>query len=312
MPQGSILGPLLFNIYINDIFWFTPDVKITNYADDTTPYATNKNVERLLEILEQNTSKLMQWFDINYMKLNEKKCQLLVTDPNPQTVKLGNYEVNSSSSVKLLGVTIDNKLSFNEHVTKLCKKANTKLNALARISHIISTTKLRLLMKAFVESHFSYCPLIWMFHSRTLNGKINRIHERALRIVYKDHRLTFQELLDLDGTVTIHHRNLQKLAIEMYKVKHNLAPEILSNIYVRKQIPYNLRNAPIWATSNIKSVSYGSETLSFRGPKTWNMLPDDIQNASCLNEFKRKIKTWKPTGCTCRLCKTYIPSLGFL
>ena len=177
VPQGSILGPLLFNIYINDIFWFTPDIAITNYADDTTPYATEKNIDKLIEVLERNTSKIISWFGENYMKSNDKKSQLLITSPNPLCVNIGNYEVKSSSSVKLLGITIDNKLNFNEHISKLCKKASAKLHALARVSAYMSTNKLRLLSKAFIESQFGYCPLIWMFHSRSLNDRINRIHE---------------------------------------------------------------------------------------------------------------------------------------
>ena len=81
--------------------------------------------------------------------------------------------------------------------------------------------KLRILMKAFIESQFAYCPLIWMFHSREINNKINKLHERALRLVYSDHISTFDELLLKDESLTVHHRNLQKLAIEMYKIKHN-------------------------------------------------------------------------------------------
>ena len=90
----------------------------------------------------------------------------------------------------------------------------------------MTTDKLRVVMKAFIESEFGYCPLIWMFHSRTLNSRINKIHERALRLVYKDNVSTFNELLLKDNSFSIHHRNLQKLAVVMYKVKNNIAPKI--------------------------------------------------------------------------------------
>ena len=85
-------------------------------------------------------------------------------------------------------------------------------------------------MKAFAESQFGYCPLIWMFHSRELNNKMSRIHEKALRITYKDKSSTFQELLEKDNSVSIHHRNVQKLAIEIYKVLHGFSPPILNDI----------------------------------------------------------------------------------
>ena len=119
------------------------------------------------------------------------------------------------------------------------KKASQKLHALARISNHMSQNKLRTLMKAFIESQFGYCPLIWMFHSRALNNHINRIHERAL--VYKNSNLTF-ELLRKDNSFSIHHRNLQKLATEIDKVKNNLSPTLMKDIFTERVIPYDLRN----------------------------------------------------------------------
>ena len=126
-------------------------------------------------------------------------------------------------SVKLLGITIDKKLNFNEHVTNIHKKANQKFHALKRIAKYLDSNKLRILMKAFIESQFNYCPLTWMFHSTQLNNKINKLHDRALRLVYKNQNLSFQELLHLDNSFCIHHRNLQKLTIEMYRAKNKMS-----------------------------------------------------------------------------------------
>ena len=312
VPQGSILGPLLFNIYMNDIFLFVPDINITNYADDTTPYATSKTTDSLISTLELNTTKIVNWFRNNYMKSNEDKKFLIVTNCDDTSATIGNNVIDCSSTVKLLGVTIDNKLNFNEHISKICKKVSTKLHALARVSKYMTTHKLRIIMKAFIESQFGYCPLIWMFHSRTMNNRINNLHERALRLVYNDSISSFQELLEKDKTVTIHHRNLQKLVTEIYKVKNGLSPFMMNNIF--KEIPNNhhLRNNRTFATYNIRTVNCGTETLTFRGPKTWEILPVSIKEAESLKEFKIKVKTWKPEGCTCRLCKTFIPNLGFL
>ena len=99
------------------------------------------------------------------------------------------------ASKKNVGVKFDSNLSFENHITYFCKKASQKLHALARISHYMDLNKRRNLMKAFITSQFSYCPLIWMSHSGNLNNKINRIHERALRLVYQNN-LSFSELLD--------------------------------------------------------------------------------------------------------------------
>ena len=99
------------------------------------------------------------------------------------------FEIESSKKEKLLGISIDTTLFFEHHITSLCKKASQKLHALARISHYIDFEKRRSLMKAFVISQFNYCPLIWMFHNRALNNRINMMHERAFRLVYQNKNL---------------------------------------------------------------------------------------------------------------------------
>ena len=114
------------------------------------------------------------------------------------------------------------------------KKANNKLHALMRVRKYLSWEKLQLLIKCFIESQFNYYPLIWMCHSRALNNKINKLHESALRQVYTDKSLTFEQMLEKDGSVTIHQRNLQKLATEKYKVKNGLSPKIMADLFTVK------------------------------------------------------------------------------
>ena len=171
----------------------------------------DNSVEALIEKLTGDVTVLNMWFENNYMKSNDDKCKLIMTKENAPSVRIGNDIITCSNSIKLLGVTIDNKLYFKEHLTNICKKVSNKLHALDRVSNYMSTHKLRIIMKASIESQFQYYPLVWMFHSRTINNRINKLHERALRLVYKDDQYTFQQLSDKDNTVTIHHRNLQKL-----------------------------------------------------------------------------------------------------
>ena len=157
-------------------------------------------------------------------------------------------------------------------------------------------------MNAFVKSQFNYCPLIWMFHGRILKNKINKLHERALRIVYREENLTFEQLLERDNSITVHQRNLIKLCIEMFKVKNGLSPMPIQELFPTQPNTYNLRNNRISEVPNVRTVSYGIETMRYRGPKTWDLLPEDIKESNTLAEFKAKIKNWKSTGCTCRLC----------
>ena len=113
------------------------------------------------------------------MQLNNKKCHFLISGNTSEHlwVKVGNNKIWESKHEKLLGVTIDKNLNFNEHLSIICKKASAKVAALARLVKFLPFERKRLLMKAFIESQFSYCPLIWMFCSRQMNYKINHIQE---------------------------------------------------------------------------------------------------------------------------------------
>ena len=215
VPQGSILSPLLFKIYICDHFFFVEEDSVTNYADDTTPYSNGKNVVTVLENIETNGKEVFNRLPMNYLKANPGKSQLLLTSKDEASSKIDGTDIKRSSSKKLLGVIIDNKLTFNEHVSKLCKKATNKLHALARISKYMTEDELRTIMNAFFSAQFPHCPLIWMFHNRIMNSRINKRQERALRLVHNHNTSSFYELPQKDNSFTIHHENIQELAIKM-------------------------------------------------------------------------------------------------
>ena len=221
VPQRSVLGPLLFNLYINDLFMFVKDAQICNYVDETTIYACDSNIEHIIKTLESDALKIAEWFPRNCMKLNEDKCHLMVfgDKSNDVSLNIGKITIEKSTEEKVLGVILDKKLCFKQQVKSICKKDFQKLHALSRISYFLKTDQLKRIMKAFILSQFNYCPLVWMFCDRILNNKINHIHERALRIIYKDMRSGFDTMLLRDNAVPIHIRNLQLLVTEIYKTK---------------------------------------------------------------------------------------------
>ena len=192
------------------------------------------------------------------MKSNEDKCHLFMVNTEDASVSIGNENLSACPSIELLGITIDNKL---------CKKGNQKLHALARVSKYLSRDKLKLLLKSFISSQFNYCPLIWMFHNRTLNNKINKLHGRALRLVYKNDDLTFQELLVMDISVTVREKNIQRLAIEMFKFKNKISHIPIQELFKEHENSYDLRNNRCWEITNARTVNYGTETLRYRVPK---------------------------------------------
>ena len=312
MPQGSILGPLLFNIHLCDLFYFLDNLDISSYADDTTLCTVKENKESVLNALETSSQKLFKWFKNNFMKANSDKSHLLLSCNEPSTLVIDGSSIETNTKEVLLGITIDKDLKFDDHVNSLCKKACQKLNALARLPPYMNVEKRRIIMKAFIESQFGYCPLVWMFHSRGINNKINRIHERALRITYNNKSSSFQDLLDKDNSVTIHHRNIRTLAIETFKVLHGLSPPLLNEVFVERNCNYNLRGNNFLNRRRVDSVRYGKESVSFLAPKIWDILPKEIKNSETLNAFKSKIKNWVPQECPCGLCKIYVSQVGFI
>ena len=140
VPKGSVLGPMFFNIFINDFFLQIAKVDICNYADGTTLFASDRDINRVISRLETDSAMSSKWFYDNYMKLNEDKCHLITLGTNHAdviSIKIGSSTIHESNQEKLLGVIIENKLTFEDHIRNLCKKVSNKLYALSRISHLL-------------------------------------------------------------------------------------------------------------------------------------------------------------------------------
>ena len=233
VPQGSILGPILFNIFLSDLFLIVDDIDIANYADDNTIYKEHENIDDLITSLQDAAAKLFKWFSDNQMKENTDKCHLLLSKDESSEIHIGDPIIESSTCQKLLGIKIDSKLRFDDHIQDLCNKANRKLRALARATLYMNLQQRKVLMNAFFNAQFNYCPLIWMLHSRQNNYKIKHLHQRRLHLIHNDKLSSYAELLEKDGSVSIHHGNIQSLAIEMFQIKHGQSPETVNNIFAQ-------------------------------------------------------------------------------
>ena len=313
VPQGSILGPILFNIFISDLFLVIKDVDFASYADDNTIYQSGRTVDDVINGLQVSAEKLFQWFSDNQMKGNTDKCHLIMSTNNATELQIGDSSIKTSNCEKLLGVKIDYKLTFDEHVNSLCKKANSKLRALARTTPYMNIEKRKLLRNSFFNAQFNYCGLIWMLHTRCNNNKIKHLHERCLTLTYCDKKSSYEELLEKHGSVSIHHRNIQSLAIEMYKVKNEIAPMITANVFTRMpENHYNFRHRSDFIVPFARTVYHGTESISYLGPKIWDIVPSELKKAQSLNSFKKSIRKWAPDNCPCRLCKRYVNGVGFM
>ena len=143
VPQGSILGPLLFNIDLCDSFFVMNHEDIANYADDNMPYVSGKNIDEVVKFSEKYSRIIFKWFSDNQFQANTSKCHVLLSTDEHVQVKIGTAEIENSLSEKLLGVTIDVKLNFVKHIEQIYAKARTKIKALTRIAPFMNTEKKR-------------------------------------------------------------------------------------------------------------------------------------------------------------------------
>ena len=166
LPQGSILGPQLFNIDLRDLFFEDYSSDFANFADDTIAYERGPTLNEVMNNLQTTAEKTFEWFSFNNVKANASKCHLFLSPYQPVPVNIKGSIIESSNCEKLLGIYIDSNFSFEYHINRICRKASQKLHASSRIAKYISEDKKRMLFRSFIISQFNYCPIVWMCHGR--------------------------------------------------------------------------------------------------------------------------------------------------
>ena len=292
VPQGSVLGPLLFNIFINDLFLFIEKCILYNYADDNSMSKASRCIEEVLSCLRHDGDIAIKWFSENGMQANPGKFQFMVMSPAPtptqSLILSSNTVISSEKEVKILGVVVDDRLSFSKHVSACCSKAARQLNALTRISRYLDLSGRRLIYNSFITSCFNYCPLVWHFCGKENSEKLEKINYRALRILYRDFTSSYEQLLSRSDTTTVEKSRLRSMTLEVFKCIKSLGPPCLRDMFTIKPLEYNMRNSTkLWQPTR-RSTTFGLRTVSYVGAKLWNDLPlDSIDiNDIDLNEFK--------------------------
>ena len=228
-------------------------------------------------------------------------------------IEIDGFTVQNSHCEKLLAVHFDDQLRFDFHIEKLCKNANRKLHALARVTPYMDLFKKRILVNAFFDSQFNYCPLIWMCHSRKLYHKINRVNEKCIRIIYNDKTSSYKELLSKDGSFSMHYKNLQKLVIEIYKVAYGLCPEIMNKVFqFQIRDHHNLTNNSTFRIPSFNAIFKRKECVFLSWPKLWSQVPDKIKSLESPRSFEKAIKKWVQQMCQCIFCRIFLDGVGFI
>ena len=173
-----------------------------------THFMTRDTIEEAISSLQSSSKKLFQWLSGNQMKGNTEKCDVIMITDRSVNFQLGGSLIQRSDCEKILGIKIDCKLNFDEHVKIFCSKAKNKLRALVRATPYMSVEKKKMLMNSFFKPQLNYCPLVCTAVIRMNNNIIKHLHERCLRLIYNDKNSSYEEILTKDGSVSIHHRNI--------------------------------------------------------------------------------------------------------
>ena len=307
VSQGSILGPLIFNIFLNDLFYFVKQGSMYNYADDNSVSVSHRELNILTRQLQTEAEVTIQWFADNAMEANPAKFQGLLLKGNKQAsdfrVIIQGQRIEFSKSITTLGICIDENLTFDEHVNNICLKASRQISALQRLTGLLDMPSRKAIYNSFIVSNFNYCPLVYCFTSRESINKMQKIQERALRFVLKDSVSDYDTLLTKCGIDSFRISSLKSMAFEIDKILNDMSPEYLS-LFSKSSIPYSLRDDNKLIQQ--KMTTFGIKSFSYYGAHLWNSLPVDIKNAVTFGNFKTLVKNWQGPSCHCSVCQLII------
>ena len=308
VPQGSILGPILFNIFLNDFIFIFDNSNIFNFADDNTLTAIGKTIPSVVQCLENDSRKAISWLDANHMIANPGKFKGIIfqkgnNDTSGIDMNINDKVIKSSTDVTLLGISIDCQLSLRKHISKLCKQAGNQLNALKRFHTYLTPDIKAQFAKTFVLSNFNYCPIVWHFCGNGDMHKIEKLNERVIRFMYNDYTSDYLTLLEVNGECSLYLKRIRIIAQEVYKTIHGLSPEytkeLLKNRTFKSRRPLDLY------IPKVNQVTYGFRSYRFEAPTVWNSLPLDIRRAENFPLFKKLIGSWTGPNCRCNSCNFY-------
>ena len=304
VPQGSVLGPLLFLIYINDLQACLSTSSPMMYADDTCLTVSSNDPKDLELKLNNELRKVQTWLRANKLTLNVKKTKFLILGSQARLSNLNyrfNIQINGQSiermySYRYLGLEIDESLNWQVHIETICKKISASLGALKRIRTFVPQNTLILMYKALVLPYSDYCSEVWGCLGKTLSEKLQKLQNRAGRIItFSDYDVRSADILHSLGWETLDQRRAKQLATSIYKAVNNLYPNELNTIFesTSQVHSHNLRGSSHSMFTPRPRTEAGKRSFGYRGAVLWNDLPDEIRSQASIFLFKNKLSNFQ-------------------
>ena len=302
-----IKGVLVFNIFLNDFFYFLKKCSLYNYADDNTVAYAHRQLAVVRDVVESETKISLNWFDNNQMQANPGKFQAIAggkkTFSELKSFSVAGIDIPCEETVRLLGVELDYQLNFNEQISRICQKVARQLNVLQRISKFLSEETRLLVFKSFIRANFSYCPIVWHFCSKVNTEKLEKLQYRDLKIVFNSYESSYEELLSRANLPTLHLGRLRTIALETFKCINNIAPPYIRDLVTLKQSSYSFRYENTLNIPVVRTVAYGQKSFRFEAARVWNSLPNELRKVTVFREFERLVRTWTGPQCNCAVCR---------
>lgn len=291
---------------MNDIFCAVRDGLLFNYADDNTSLVISESITGVIEKLKLSSDSLITWCSDNQMEANPIKFQALISgeDETHEIRLTEEVTIDTENSVKLLGIQLDNKLTFTEHISNITIKACRQLNCLKRLAHALDVPSKSQIYKSFILANFNYCPAVWHVCGTTNTKKLEKIQYCALKFVYNDYQSSYESLFVRANLPTLQVARLRNIALEVFKSYNGLNPSYIKSMFTKPSHSYNLRAKNSLFKSHKVTTKGGLHSFQHIGVQICNSLANEYRTTTEYNVFKKLIKSWGGFRCKCSFCDT--------